>query len=237
MGCGVNIALSYFDVSAHAGNSEDTDSFFIDKTINAFSREMALHALYRPTGSGAVRVFRSRAFTRYAADPWLENIIAYVEQPNGCLRHDEVEGALGYIKNTFSLNVSELAEVLDVSRPTVYAWAEGSNADETNRQRLAALKELAQEWESLCSEPLGTLLREQSESGARILDLLKAPELPVAEIKETFKMFAGVIETRQASQRAGGLSFRELSKRHSLQQLSEDKYRINVKMAARRSRR
>lgn len=45
------------------------------------------------------------------------------------------------------------------------------------------------------------------------------------------------IVMRKASQRAGGLSFRELSKRHGLQQLSEDKYRINVKLAARRSRR
>jgi len=233
----VNIGSRYSNISEYAEDPEDETQFFIRKAIYARGSEMAIQFLYRPIGSGAVRFFRSKPFTRYAADPWLEKIIADVGQPSSCLRHDEVEGALGYIKNTFSLNVSELAEVLDVSRPTIYAWVDGSHADEAHRDRLSALKELAQEWETLCREPIGTLLRERSESGARILDLLKAPELQLAEIKETFKVFAGVIETRQASQRAGALSFRELSKRHGLQQLSEDRFRMNVKMATRRNRR
>jgi transcriptional regulator with XRE-family HTH domain len=233
----VNIALRGFNILDYAGQSEDSAFFFIEKAFDTISQEMAIQALYRPLGSGSVRSLRSTPFTRFSADPWLENIISYETQPDGCLRQDEVEGALGYIKNTLSLNVSELAEVMGVTRPTVYAWAEGGNADEPNRQRLAALKELAQEWESLCSEPLGALVRDRSEGGTRILDLIKAPELPVAEIKETFKLFAGVIETRKASQKVDGLSFRELAQRHGLQQLGEDKYRMSVKTAARSSRR
>lgn len=233
----MNIALKGFNIADYAGQPEDRALFFIEKALDTIGQDRAIQALYRPIGSGAVRNLRNKPFTRFAADPWLEKIISYEEEPTNCLRQDEVEGALGFIKNTLSLNVSELAEVLGVSRPTIYAWAEGGNADESNRQRLASLEELAQEWESLCSEPLGTLLRDNSERGTRILDLIKAPELPVAEIKETFKVFAGVIETRKASQKIGGGSFRELAKRHGLQQLSEDKFRMNVKTAARSSRR
>jgi len=233
----MNIALRQFNISHYAGTSEEDDVFFIEKALDTIGREMAIQALVRPIGSGAVRELRSQPFTRFSADPWLEKIISYEDQPDACLRQDEVEAALGYIKNTLSLNVSELAEVLAVSRPTVYAWAEGGNADEPKRQRLAALKELAQEWESMCSEPLGTLLRDRSNSGTRVIDLLKLPELPITEIKETFKVFASIVGTRQASQRTNATSFRELSQRHGLQQLGEDKYRMNVRTAARNSRR
>lgn len=233
----MNIALKSFNIADYAGQPEDSALFFIEKALDTIGQEMAIQALYRPIGSGAVRNLRSKPFMRFAADPWLEKIIAYEEEPASCLRQDEVEGALGFVKNTLSLNVSELAEVLGVSRPTIYAWSEGGNAEEPNRQRLAALKELAQEWESMCSEPLGTLLRDRSEGGTRILDLIKAPELPVAEIKETFKLFAGVIETRKASQKIGGGSFREIAQQNGLQQLDEEKYRMNVKTAARSSRR
>lgn len=89
------------------------------------------------------------------------------------------------IRHYLSLNMTELAAVLNVGRPTVYAWASVSAAVKPkHRYRVDAIYELARYWRSLSSVPMGLLVRESLPGGRSMIDLLSAEDLNVETVQK-----------------------------------------------------
>jgi hypothetical protein len=101
---------------------------------------------------------------------------------------------LGRVRHCFSLNTSELAAVLNVGRPTVYAWMQGGPIRPGNQERLAAVYRIAQNWWKRAGQPLGSFLQLKGADGQSVLDLLKAELLDEAKLEPYFKVAAHRLE-------------------------------------------
>jgi transcriptional regulator with XRE-family HTH domain len=82
---------------------------------------------------------------------------------------------LARIRANLSLNVAELARILRVERPTIYAWMRDEIASlrTENRQRLDRLDFLARRWGALSTFPVGGLIRATNDAGDSLLSLLE----------------------------------------------------------------
>lgn len=84
------------------------------------------------------------------------------------------------IRQVFSLSITELADLLHVSRPTVYAYLEGKQQPQLeNRQRLERLAQYAKQVQTLALD-LTFLIKRPLFDGRSLLDLLKDDELSIS---------------------------------------------------------
>ena len=90
--------------------------------------------------------------------------------------------------------VARIAEILRVTRPTIYAWRRGDvprPTDDLQARRLADLARLAREWASLSPVPLSRFLTLPLGEGERSLfDFLVAPEWDTSSISQALRMLA-----------------------------------------------
>jgi transcriptional regulator with XRE-family HTH domain len=92
------------------------------------------------------------------------------------------------IRVSLSLQIKQLAAVLHVERPTVYAWInEQSIPHPQKRMRLRTLYELAKYWDELAPEPLGKSLTEPALDGPSVFELLQQAEIPQPLIRGRFE--------------------------------------------------
>jgi hypothetical protein len=104
----------------------------------------------------------------------------------------------------FSLNTSELARVLGVERPTIYAWSKESVAlRKQHRARLVALDRLVRFWTRLSPRPLGQL-KDANVGDRRFLELLADTSVSENTICEALQALArhASVEKRQVRQRS-----------------------------------
>lgn len=83
---------------------------------------------------------------------------------------------LRYIRRHLCLNMSDLASLLGVSRPTAYAWLDGDEPEEAHYHSIVRLSRIAKQFESLHLANIGKLLRRPVFDGRSLLDKLKASE-------------------------------------------------------------
>ena len=83
---------------------------------------------------------------------------------------------LTFIRETLKLNMSDLATVLGVSRPTVYAWLEGDEPSPENYTQIAHLKSIAEEVKRQTINRFDKLLKRPIFDGFSFLDKLKNQE-------------------------------------------------------------
>lgn len=63
------------------------------------------------------------------------------------------------IRHYLSLSVSDLARIVGVKRPTIYAWLQNGVPRRESLERLAMLERVAAHWKSIADRPLGPLAR------------------------------------------------------------------------------
>ena len=81
------------------------------------------------------------------------------------------------IRSELSLTITEVASILEVERPTIYAWlAERAEPQPRNRQRLRELLALAKQWAESSNLPAGDWVRREDETGTSVLQLLRRGE-------------------------------------------------------------
>jgi DNA-binding XRE family transcriptional regulator len=121
---------------------------------------------------------------------------------------------LARIRANLSLKVAELARILRVERPTIYAWMrDASIALRTeNGERLDRLEEVALAWERLSKLPVGSLVRQRSDSRESVASLLEAGRNDEAE--DLLRAIAASGQSRPARRVA---SVRETLEKHGLQ--------------------
>ena len=89
------------------------------------------------------------------------------------LRDYSVAEMIALIRSVLSTNVTEMASILSVERPTVYAWASGRTTPHgDNVRRLRKVFQFASFLMGKTSVPLGKSVREPSQDGISIVDLL-----------------------------------------------------------------
>jgi len=90
-------------------------------------------------------------------------------------------GMIGYIRQAFGLNIKQLAEVMQVSRVTIYDWMRQDDLSVLRggaRMRLNHLRMLAQQWSKLGGVP-GEFLEEQIPAeSASLIAILSREKLP-----------------------------------------------------------
>jgi transcriptional regulator with XRE-family HTH domain len=64
---------------------------------------------------------------------------------------------LAFIRHYLSLSVSDLARVMGVQRPTIYAWMQNGAPRRDSVERVAMLERIAAHWKTLADRPLGAL--------------------------------------------------------------------------------
>lgn len=112
---------------------------------------------------------------------------------------------LGVIRTSFSLNISELARVLRVERPTVYAWLKDENEPQrSNRERIVAVWRLAQRWREAVQQPLRELKKIPVIDGDSILELLSDEPLRIHPLTEQLDRLARLRSTRAKPTRGRG---------------------------------
>lgn len=120
--------------------------------------------------------------------------IADVEQASATFEQ------LEYIKQAFSLKISEMSEIFGTSRPTIYAWLNGSlPKDELDLEKISTLEQVAQQFASLSFAKPEAMLKRPVLSGNRtLLQCLKENiDISNEDLKTLHK-----IDQREAAKRA-----------------------------------
>lgn len=91
------------------------------------------------------------------------------------------------LKYYLSLRVNDLANVLKVERPTIYAWQSGQTPKAHNLERIAKIEDLAMFWKDLNPQPMGVGLKLKSKNSKSVLELLSEDELRIKDIKQAMQ--------------------------------------------------
>ena len=75
-------------------------------------------------------------------------------------------------RHYLSFNVTELAALLHVERPTIYSWLSGGRIRRANRARIGRIYQLAASWWGLSKEPLGNRLHLRIKGGRSAFEIL-----------------------------------------------------------------
>jgi hypothetical protein len=99
----------------------------------------------------------------------------------------DTQEKLAGIRRYLTINVTDMARVLLVARPTVYSWFR----DETSLrgrhlQRVEAIYGIARRWRRISSQPVGIFLSQPLSSGDSLLGLLSAKALNEPKIQDAF---------------------------------------------------
>jgi transcriptional regulator with XRE-family HTH domain len=81
---------------------------------------------------------------------------------------------LSQIRERLGLNMSELATVLHVSRPTAYAWMNGQPPQADGFARVLRLSAVADQFTDVPAKRIDSLLRQRLFDGRSLLDLLES---------------------------------------------------------------
>ncbi len=118
------------------------------------------------------------------------------------------------IRSALSLQVKELAEILQVERPTIYAWIKGSSSPQKqNRSRLRQVSHLAGEWNHLSNRPIGQAIRETDDAGRTIVDYMREDAIPADLIRSRFRLIAQAAKQQAAGRKP---SVRDLAEKHGI---------------------
>ncbi len=151
-----------------------------------------------------------------------ESAEAHGEAPDPIATSDRVL----LLRRWLSLSVAEAARVLEVQRPTVYAWERGDVPAQKNAARLATVFDLASHWRSLSDEPVGALRKEAVTSdGKTLVMLLSERRLRVDAIKTAMTRILALQHKERAAQPLSGA---ELAQRFGFRPLTPQAAARNV---------
>ncbi len=127
-----------------------------------------------------------------------------MEWPTGAL---EAEGEIAatspseqvmLVRTWLSLNVADAARVLQVQRPTIYAWTSGrAFPSQEHRQRIAAVYKLAGFWRERSAEPVGRRLRQPVVAGRSLFELLSGTTIDAAAVVRAVTLLTQSAPTEQ----------------------------------------
>ncbi|MCU7885461.1 MAG: hypothetical protein KZQ82_14815 [Candidatus Thiodiazotropha sp. (ex Lucinoma annulata)] len=125
---------------------------------------------------------------------------------------------LARIREIFSFNISELADVLGISRPTAYKWLEGQEpSKQESIIEIRKLSEITDRLDELNNKSLSKLIRRPIFGSQSFLDKLKAKEDITEALNNLEKLSLKETTARREKKSSGRnrKSFSETAKRYS----------------------
>jgi DNA-binding transcriptional regulator YiaG len=123
------------------------------------------------------------------------------------------------IRSSLSLNITEVARVVRVERPTIYEWiGDRSNPHPDNRERLSRVFVISQEWKKLSPLPVDSYVRQSDITGKSLIDLLSEESIDTEKVLTSLNALANIQRkaNQDSLQKGTSLSIRELAKKHNL---------------------
>ena len=174
LGTATSPGIGWSDVPSETSSPNQSGSQIAIESRNAVIRERALKldqliSLQAMVGTGG-----SISHGRY----WFEAASDILSTDREYLDSHDTSDAVATIRAALSLQVKELANVLGVSRPTIYSWMRDDEKPQPqNRNRIAYLLRFAKAWNSMSDKPVGALVRNQlSADGKSLVNLLAESE-------------------------------------------------------------
>lgn len=113
---------------------------------------------------------------------------------------------IDYLRAVLGTSITDLAELLGVTRPTVYAWMKGADVRLDHVSRVDGLVLIAQELELAGIENLPKLFKRKLSSGVTLMELVRSAQ-PFDHLLPELAALSGA-ESRQRAQRKGGQHIR-----------------------------
>lgn len=126
---------------------------------------------------------------------------------------------LSIIQHYLSLNLSDVAIILHVTRPTIYSWLrDESTPHEHNIARIRQILKLAKIWSDMSTKRLGKYLKIPSSDGYSVFNLLSEENIDQSMIRRAFAICSHAVEhdasrprARSAVEIANQFGFRPVS--------------------------
>lgn len=158
-------------------------------------------------GTGGIMTAQS---TAEVLDHWLHYPRIHIEHSvakNGDMRSPAEHVAS--IRDVLGINMSDLASVLGVTRPTVYAWLEGQEPKTEAVTHIQRLSRVTDEINRANIIRLNKLVHRPILNGRSLLDILKTDEDPVAALT-TLKALADKEEKTRREPKGSSKNLRSL---------------------------
>lgn len=122
------------------------------------------------------------------------------------------------VRSALSLTITELAYIVGVERPTIYAWlADRAEPYARNRRRLGELLSVAKAWSEVSELPVGESIRREDGSGVSLIELLRQGNSTEAIIR--LKAIARAVSKEAPTARdARREKLRAFTEKHGLEQ-------------------
>ncbi len=115
------------------------------------------------------------------------------------------------IKAAFGMTISQLAQVLQVQRQTIYDWIDEDNPPQVQGkkgERLAAIQRQAVQWNQLCQWPAGKgMATYTTVEGDTLLDLLSADVLDEARLQTVMRGLSEQVKAEWQRQEERSLAY------------------------------
>jgi hypothetical protein len=122
----------------------------------------------------------------------------------------DTQEKLAGIRHYLSANVTHMAKIFRVGRPTIYSWLRDDPGLRANHaRRIDEIYEVAVMWRSASNQAIGEFMSRQLGSGGALLELLSAKNLDKSAIKSAVIQIAEV-----ASRKHRRASVTEIAKGH-----------------------
>ncbi len=134
-----------------------------------------------------------------------------------------VTDRLRAVRRALSLNVSQLAEAMQVGRPAIYSWLRGASPRRVQLQRLKQLYDIATDWSRRHSGPVGKLLIAPLEDGESLVSLLMEPEIDIGRVQRALSVISDSLSaTESRRQRSGYRSVASVMKEYGISSAPDD---------------
>lgn len=117
-----------------------------------------------------------------------------IEVPHPQVEEQNLSAQVRIIREVLRLSVSEFAEMLDISRPTVYSWEKGSPANEKTAGRVRAVLRALEPHLGILEKYSERLGRRAIEGSASFIDLIKSGR----EANEAIELLTNVLHREDA---------------------------------------
>lgn len=168
--------------------------------------KLGIPLLILTAGTGGVMTAHSAA----ALDRWVYYPRIHVE-PSSAKQVDTRSPAdhVANIRDVLGINMSDLASLLGVTRPTAYSWLQGQEPKPEAVMHIQSLSRMADEIKKANITRLDKLVHRPILEGRSLLDILKTDEDPVA-VLATLKTLADKEERTRREQKGSGKNLRSL---------------------------
>lgn len=128
------------------------------------------------------------------------------------------------IKRTLGISITDLAELVGVSRQSIYLWLNGGDIKEEHLDRLEGLQALGEGWSQYVDKPMGKLLHFVADGRKSLFYHLKELKYENVEQKEDEILAAILLLIRKANENK-----QKINERYSkLNELDQNKQHENL---------